>query len=203
MNCFLTIDRNRNIRYAETIMKIYTGTGDRGKTSLFSGERVSKASERIEISGPLLSPVGALYQVVGVYSAELVEPLAAALAELGAHRALVVHGQDGLDELTTTGPSAAALVAEGKIRTLRVEPGDGARCSACTDSSSRTVLLGLTDCSFLDAARGNRPEAMSAHGDAARPGGSLEAFFRASLEGFTERPIRAYRHLRAMTREMT
>jgi anthranilate phosphoribosyltransferase len=56
--------------------------------------------------GPLLSPVGARYQVVGVYSAELVEPLAAALAELGAIRALVVHGDDGLDELTTTGPSS-------------------------------------------------------------------------------------------------
>lgn len=86
---------------------------------------------------------------------------------------------------------------------LRVEPGLGARCHSCADDSIQTVRLGLSDCSFLDAARGNPPEAMGAHGDASRSGGALEAFFRASLEGFTERPIRAYRHLRAMTREMT
>ena len=72
--------------------------------------------------GPLLSPVGARYQVVGVYSRELVEPLAASLAELGAIRALVVHGDDGLDELTTTGPSSAALVAEGRVEPLRIDP---------------------------------------------------------------------------------
>jgi anthranilate phosphoribosyltransferase len=72
--------------------------------------------------GPLLSPVGARYQVVGVYSADLVEPLATALGELGAIRALVVHGEDGLDELTTTAASVAALVADGKVRTLRVDP---------------------------------------------------------------------------------
>jgi anthranilate phosphoribosyltransferase len=72
--------------------------------------------------GPLLSPVGARYQVVGVYSRELVEPLAAALSELGAIRALVVHGDDGLDELTTTGPSSAALVAEDRVELLRIDP---------------------------------------------------------------------------------
>ena len=72
--------------------------------------------------GPLLSPVGARYQVVGVYSGELVEPLATALAELGAIRALVVHGDDGLDELTTTGPSEAALVTDGRVQSLRIDP---------------------------------------------------------------------------------
>ncbi len=73
--------------------------------------------------GPLLSPVGALYQLVGVYSDSLVEPLAGALAELGAARALVVHGSDGMDELTTTGPSSAALVSGGRVETLTIEPG--------------------------------------------------------------------------------
>jgi anthranilate phosphoribosyltransferase len=72
--------------------------------------------------GPLLSPVGARYQVVGVYSGELVEPLATALAELGAIRALVVHGDDGLDELTTTGPSEAALLVDGRVQSLRIDP---------------------------------------------------------------------------------
>ncbi len=74
--------------------------------------------------GPLLSPVNALYQLVGVYSAELVLPLAGALSELGASRALVVHGSDGMDELTTTGPSSAALVAGGRVETMTVDPED-------------------------------------------------------------------------------
>ncbi|MEM9175364.1 MAG: anthranilate phosphoribosyltransferase [Myxococcota bacterium] len=72
--------------------------------------------------GPLLSPVGARYQVVGVYARELVEPLAEALGRLGAARALVVHGDDGMDELTTTGPSQAALWTDGKVETRIVDP---------------------------------------------------------------------------------
>lgn len=72
--------------------------------------------------GPLLSPVGAQYQVVGVYSAQLVEPLAEALGQLGAKRALVVHGNDGMDELTTTTTSVAALVANGRVEPLLFEP---------------------------------------------------------------------------------
>jgi len=72
--------------------------------------------------GPLLNPVGALHQLVGVYDDTLVEPLAAALGRLGARRALVVHGCDGLDELTTTGASLAALVEGGRVRRFEVEP---------------------------------------------------------------------------------
>ncbi|MAG33423.1 MAG: anthranilate phosphoribosyltransferase [Deltaproteobacteria bacterium] len=72
--------------------------------------------------GPLLSPVSARYQVVGVYSASLVLPLAGALAELGAARALVVHGSDGMDELTTTGESQAALVADGAVEAMTIDP---------------------------------------------------------------------------------
>lgn len=59
--------------------------------------------------GPLLNPVGVRRQVVGVYDVSLVEPLARALGELGAERALVVHGDDGLDELTTTAASRTAF----------------------------------------------------------------------------------------------
>jgi anthranilate phosphoribosyltransferase len=72
--------------------------------------------------GPLLSPIGARYQIVGVYSKALVEPLAGALLELGAARALVVHGEDGMDELTTTGLSHAALVSGGIVETLTIDP---------------------------------------------------------------------------------
>jgi anthranilate phosphoribosyltransferase len=72
--------------------------------------------------GPLLSPVGARRQLIGVYARELVETLAEVLRELGSERALVVHGEDGLDEITTTAATHAALLEEGRIRTLRIEP---------------------------------------------------------------------------------
>jgi anthranilate phosphoribosyltransferase len=72
--------------------------------------------------GPLLNPVGVRRQLVGVYSEDLVEPLAGALGDLGAERALVVHGSDGLDELTTTGKSTAALAEAGAVRRFEVDP---------------------------------------------------------------------------------
>jgi anthranilate phosphoribosyltransferase len=72
--------------------------------------------------GPLTNPAGASAQVVGVYSIDLVEKLAEALGILGLHRALVVHGLDGLDEITITGPSRIAEVREGSVRTYEVTP---------------------------------------------------------------------------------
>jgi anthranilate phosphoribosyltransferase len=72
--------------------------------------------------GPLLNPVGVRYQLVGVYAESLVEPLAAALGELGSERALVVHGCDGLDEVTTTGPTRGAFLRAGRVDSIVVEP---------------------------------------------------------------------------------
>jgi anthranilate phosphoribosyltransferase len=72
--------------------------------------------------GPLTNPAHASAQVVGVYSAALVEKLAEALSMLGLHRALVVHGLDGLDEITITGPTRIAEVREGTVRTYEVTP---------------------------------------------------------------------------------
>jgi len=74
--------------------------------------------------GPLVNPVGVRYQVVGVYSDPLVETIARALGELGATRALVVHGSDGLDEVTTAGSTRAALFANGEVGTLSLDPLD-------------------------------------------------------------------------------
>ena len=72
--------------------------------------------------GPLTNPAHASAQVVGVYSAALVEKLAEVLSILGLHRALVVHGLDGLDEITITGPTRVAEVREGTVRTYEVTP---------------------------------------------------------------------------------
>ncbi len=74
--------------------------------------------------GPLTNPAGANAQVIGVYSATLVEPLARVLAELGTIRAFVVHGADGLDEISNTGESHVAEVHEGVVRTTRLRPED-------------------------------------------------------------------------------
>src|SRR5207302_10798967 len=72
--------------------------------------------------GPLTNPARASAQVVGVYSAELVETLAEALSMLGLHRALVVHGNDGLDEITVTSSTRVAEVREGTVRSHEVTP---------------------------------------------------------------------------------
>ena len=74
--------------------------------------------------GPLTNPAGANAQVIGVYSPALTEPLARVLAELGTHRAFVVHGADGLDEISNTGDSRISEVREGMVRTIAVRPED-------------------------------------------------------------------------------
>jgi anthranilate phosphoribosyltransferase len=74
--------------------------------------------------GPLTNPAGANAQVIGVYSDALTEPLARVLAELGTIRAFVVHGADGLDEISNTGESHIAEVREGAVRSFRVRPED-------------------------------------------------------------------------------
>jgi anthranilate phosphoribosyltransferase len=72
--------------------------------------------------GPLTNPAQASGQVVGVYSLDLVEKLAEALSMLGLRRALVVHGLDGLDEITITGPTRVAEARDGTVRTYEVDP---------------------------------------------------------------------------------
>jgi anthranilate phosphoribosyltransferase len=74
--------------------------------------------------GPLTNPAGANAQVIGVYSNALTEPLAHVLAELGTLRAFVVHGADGLDEISNTGPSHISEVHEGVVRSSTVRPED-------------------------------------------------------------------------------
>lgn len=73
--------------------------------------------------GPLTNPAGARRQIIGVYEPAAVEKVARALAALGAERAMVVHGLDGLDEISTVGTTLIAHVQDGRVRTEHVEPG--------------------------------------------------------------------------------
>ena len=59
---------------------------------------------------------------MGVYSAELVEPVAAALLELGSDAAWIVHGEDGLDEITTTTTTRAARLVDGRVEAFTLDP---------------------------------------------------------------------------------
>jgi len=72
--------------------------------------------------GPLSNPANVKRQMVGVFARSWVEPLAKVLAALGSERAWVVHGSDGLDEITTTGPTFVAELDGEKIRTFTISP---------------------------------------------------------------------------------
>jgi anthranilate phosphoribosyltransferase len=74
------------------------------------------------ILGPLTNPAGAKQQILGVSRKELTEPMARVLGKLGSTRALVVHGSDGLDEITTTGDTHITALDEGKISSYTIGP---------------------------------------------------------------------------------
>jgi len=74
--------------------------------------------------GPLSNPAGVKRQVVGVFSQSWVEPLAHVLKSLGSDHVWVVHGSDGLDEITNTGPTFVAALQDGAISTFSVTPED-------------------------------------------------------------------------------
>ena len=74
--------------------------------------------------GPLSNPAGASHQLLGVYDRAMVPVLAETLCRLGSERALVVHGENGLDEISPCGPTIAALVEDGRVRALTLTPED-------------------------------------------------------------------------------
>jgi len=74
--------------------------------------------------GPLTNPAGALAQVMGVYDPAWTEPLAQVLGALGSQAAFVVHGADGLDELSTTGPNRVSALRDGRVETITLDPAD-------------------------------------------------------------------------------
>jgi len=87
--------------------------------------RVELATRTIfNLLGPLSNPAGVKRQMIGVFSRQWVQPLAEVLKNLGAESIWVVHGSDGLDEITLTGPTAVCVLENGKIRNFEVTPED-------------------------------------------------------------------------------
>jgi len=87
--------------------------------------RVELATRTIfNLLGPLANPAGVKRQMVGVFSKQWVLPLAQVLKNLGSESVWVVHGSDGLDEITLTGPTFVAALEEGVIRSFEVSPED-------------------------------------------------------------------------------
>ena len=88
-----------------------------------AGARVELGTRTIfNLLGPLANPAGAKRQLMGVFAGDWVEPIAHVLAKLGSERAWVVHGSDGLDEITTTGPTQVAELKGGKVACFEVTP---------------------------------------------------------------------------------
>jgi anthranilate phosphoribosyltransferase len=76
------------------------------------------------VLGPLTNPARARHQLLGVFTPELTDRLAAVLRELGSERAWVVHAEDGLDELSTLGPTRVSELRDGRVTTWRLDPRD-------------------------------------------------------------------------------
>jgi anthranilate phosphoribosyltransferase len=95
--------------------------------------------------GPLTNPADARRQLIGVYAPRFVEPVAHALARLGAHQAMVVHGQDGMDEISTTSPTWTATVHHGRVECAIFDPTRNGMALAAMADLVETSIDGAAD----------------------------------------------------------
>ncbi|WGD31422.1 anthranilate phosphoribosyltransferase [Ancylobacter sp. WKF20] len=142
--------------------------------------------------GPLSNPAGVTRQMVGVFARGWVEPIAEVLRTLGSSRAWVVHGSDGLDEITTTGPTTVAELKDGTIRAFEIAPEEFGIARATPESlkggdgaanalALRAVLAGEKS-AYADVSLLNAAAALIVAGKADAIGPALE-IARASLSG--------------------
>src|SRR5499427_1880402 len=126
--------------------------------------------------GPLSNPASVKRQMIGTFSRHWVEPMAQVLKNLGAESIWVVHGSDGLDEITTAGPTTVAALENGKIRTFEVGPEDAGLRRSKSEAlrggdaeHNAKALLGVLKCKrspFRDVAILNAAAALVVAGKA-------------------------------------
>ena len=122
-----------------------------------AGPRVELGTRTIfNLLGPLSNPAQTKFQVVGVFASQWVAPVAEVLGRLGVERAWVVHGLDGLDELTTTAPTLVAEWKDGQVHSFEVRPTDArlpmAHASELKGGDAATNAAALR--ALLDGAHG-------------------------------------------------
>jgi anthranilate phosphoribosyltransferase len=143
--------------------------------------------------GPLANPAGVQHYLLGVFARHWVEPIAEALLQLGARHAWVVHGSDGLDEITTTGATAITEVRDGQLRSFEIVPEDVGLARARPEDlrggdsehnaeALRGVLHGRPS-PYRDIAVLNAAAALVAAGHVPDLRGGVEAAARAIDEG--------------------
>ena len=86
------------------------------------------------VLGPLTNPAGAPNQVIGVFDGELVEPMAKVLQQLGSRHVMVVHAEDGMDEISISAPTKVAELKDGEVTTYTITPADFGVETASADS---------------------------------------------------------------------
>jgi len=85
------------------------------------------------VLGPLTNPAGAPNQVIGVFDGDLIEPMASVLKQLGSNHVMVVHAEDGMDEISISAPTHVAELKQGEVSIYTVTPSDFGMESASLD----------------------------------------------------------------------
>ncbi len=107
------------------------------------------------VLGPLTNPAGAPNQVIGVFDGDLVEPMARVLQQLGSRHVMVVHAEDGMDEISIAAPTRVAELKDGEVSVYTVNPGDFGMQQADVDSirvGSADESLAMIRAVFADSA---------------------------------------------------
>jgi len=136
------------------------------------------------VLGPLLNPAGAKRQVMGVFDGTLTETIARVLDRVGAQRAFVVHGSDGLDEITLTGDTKITELKDGWIRTYQFDPRaygfglcSGAELKGGTSEENAAIILRI-----LQGEKGAKRDVVVLNAAAAIIASGLEEDFPAAIE---------------------
>ena len=106
-----------------------------------SGRRAPELGTRtmFNLLGPQSNPAGVRRYMLGVYDEQWVEPVAAALLANRAIKAWVVHGSDGLDEITDTGPTHVASIEGGNLTSFKITPEDAGPAAAAPETSRAAI----------------------------------------------------------------